>query len=142
MKVKQRPSAGVKSSGVHREESGFVGAVKKQGVFLAKTWRQQQKEIAAFLGQLSFTAKIVAAIAVLVIGAFAIGTLVRQQITVNEKQAILDELDRKIAEQKLANTELEEKLDGNLDEYIELYARENLDMVKPGERVYINTAGE
>lgn len=142
MKVKKSPSARVTRSGAHCKDSGFIGVIKEKSIHLAKAWDQQQKAIAASLGQISFTAKIVGVLVVLVIGAFAVGTLVKQQIAVNEKQAVLDELDRRIAAQKLANAEMEAKLDGDPDDYIEYYARENLDMVKPGERVFINTAGE
>lgn len=91
---------------------------------------------------MSFTTKIVVSLIVMTVAVTALVSLTKSQLTVNEKQRTLDELDRKIAQQKLDNKELEDKLNGDLDQYIEAYAREKLDMVKPGERVYINTVGD
>lgn len=69
-------------------------------------------------------------------------SLTRSQISISKKQKVLDELNYKIDAQVAANAEVQSKLNGSLDEYIEDYARDKLDMVKPGERVYINTAGD
>lgn len=89
----------------------------------------------------SFTTKIVASLIVMTLAVAALVSLTKSQLTINEKQKRLDELDTQIAQQMLDNEELETKIKDR-NQYVEAYAREKLDMVKPGERVYINTVGD
>ena len=93
------------------------------------------------VNSLNFTTKIVASLVILVFAITGFASLIKSQLTINEKQKLLDELDAKIAQQELDNEELETMIQDR-NQYVEAYAREKLDMVKPGERVYINTKGD
>ncbi len=90
---------------------------------------------------LSFTTKAVLVIVVFVLSVAAIVSLTKSQLSISEKEKTLNHLNTQVEQQQTANDNLEKKINGSLDDYIEEYAREKLDMVKPGERVYINTAG-
>lgn len=90
---------------------------------------------------LSFTTKAVLGIIVFTLAVAAVVSLVKSQMSISEKEKILNDLNLQIQQQQTANDNLEKKINGSLDDYIEEYARDKLDMVKPGERVYINTAG-
>ena len=66
--------------------------------------------------------------------------LVNQQMQISEKRKALDDLNQV---QELQNDQLRDVLnskDGN-QEYIERIARGDLDLANPGERVFINIAG-
>ena len=74
--------------------------------------------------------------------------LVNQQIQISAKTNQLNEIQRQLEEQDVKNEELERALSdegsengGYDDAYIERYAREELDFAKPGERVFVNVAG-
>ena len=69
--------------------------------------------------------------------------LVNQQMQISEKRKALDDLNQAIKVQELQNDQLRDVLnskDGN-QEYIERIARGDLDLANPGERVFINIAG-
>ena len=59
--------------------------------------------------------------------------LVNQQMQISEKRKALDDLNQAIKVQELQNDQLRE--------YIERIARGDLDLANPGERVFINIAG-
>ncbi len=83
-------------------------------------------------------------VAVFVFSAYVIGTLISQQMQIAEKRSELNDLTAQIEAQRLRNEDLERSLsaDGGIEEeYIERIAREGLDYAKPGERVFVNTAG-
>lgn len=61
--------------------------------------------------------------------------------SISEKKAEYDEIDRKYNEQMLMNAEMQSLLEESDEEYIERVAREKLDMVYPGERVFISSSG-
>ena len=68
--------------------------------------------------------------------------LVQSRNTINEKQAELDAILAMCDEQQLENDALRELMNNSDDdEYIERKAREDLDYVLPGERVYIIRSG-
>ena len=75
---------------------------------------------------------------------YTIFILVNQQIQINEKKAELEDLNNKVAIQNVKNEEMKRILNSddkeNL-EYIGRIAREELDFVKEGERVFVNVAG-
>lgn len=83
----------------------------------------------------------------LAICAFAVYTvvlLVNQQVEISQKRQQLDSLKRQIQIQEIKNEDIKQALSsgvsGNSD-YMEQVAREGLDLVKPGERVFVNIAG-
>ena len=63
--------------------------------------------------------------------------LVNQQMQISEKRKALDDLNQAIKVPKLV---VLNSKDGN-QEYIERIARGDLDLANPGERVFINIAG-
>ncbi len=68
-------------------------------------------------------------------------TFAQSRNTLKEKQAELDALLAQCEEQELENEALRELMNNSDDEYIERKAREELDYVLPGERVYIIRSG-
>lgn len=64
---------------------------------------------------------------------------VKQQNMIYSQQSYLEELQAKIDEEKNLNKKLlKQKEEINSKEYIEKVAREKLDMVKHGERVFVD----
>ncbi len=83
--------------------------------------------------------KIYSIILFVVIGIYAIITLVNQQQTLNQYNQENKDLTAKIQEQKTKNEQLaKKKEDVDSLEFIEQMAREKLDMYYPNERVYID----
>lgn len=83
--------------------------------------------------------KIYLIILFVVIGIYAIITLVNQQQTLNQYNQENKDLTAKIREQKTKNEQLaKKKEDVDSLEFIEQMAREKLDMYYPNERVYID----
>lgn len=71
----------------------------------------------------------------------AIISLAQSRNTVKEKKAELAAILAQCEEQRLENEALRELMNNSDDEYIERKAREELDYVLPGERVYIIRSG-
>ncbi len=70
--------------------------------------------------------------------------LFNQQLQINDKKRKLEQLTEKLQSQEMANSKLRdfESADGETNkDYIERVARENLDLSKKGERVFINVSG-
>lgn len=70
--------------------------------------------------------------------------LFNQQLQINDKKRKLEQLTEKLQSQEMANSKLRdfEGADGETNkDYIERVARENLDLSKKGERVFINVSG-
>ena len=83
-------------------------------------------------------------IAICAFSIYMIAALVNQQVQISEKSRQLGEMQQQLEEQNIKNEELRRALSDNSeqnDEYIERYAREGLDYAKPGERVFVNIAG-
>lgn len=77
--------------------------------------------------------------------AYAVITLINQHIEISDKQSQLDDLQSQIVVQEIKNdniNEVKNYSDEELDQYIEQIAREDLDYIKEGERVFVNIAGE
>ena len=83
--------------------------------------------------------KIYKSLLILIIGIYAIFTLINQQKMLNQYTSNVEELSKEIQKEKETKEELAQKKD-NVDslEYIEQMAREKLDMYYPNERVYID----
>ena len=80
-----------------------------------------------------------------VFAAYAVVTLISQQVQINQKQSELSELEDKILILEVKNGEVEEVYnsdDKENEEYIRRIAREELGYAEPDERVFINIAGE
>ena len=72
-------------------------------------------------------------------------TIISQQIQIGQKEAQLSEIQQKLSVQNLRNDELKDALDAGLNassEYIKRIARQTLDFAKPGERIFVNIAGD
>ena len=81
-------------------------------------------------------------LSLLVFVLYMVVTLLGQQAQIREKRRELDALDQQIVLQKLSNEETMAALESDDTAYIERIAREEFDYAKPGERVFINIAGE
>ncbi|MCY1713171.1 FtsB family cell division protein [Caproiciproducens galactitolivorans] len=83
-------------------------------------------------------------LAVFAFALYAAVSLVNQQILISQKRQELDTIKQKIVVQEIKNEDMKHALqtgtNGNSD-YIERVARESLNFAKPGERVFVNIAG-
>ena len=82
--------------------------------------------------------------AVFVFAAYMLAALVNQQIEVRAKRQQLETTKQQIQIQEIKNEDLKHALSTGADDssdYIERKAREELNYAKPGERVFINIAG-
>ena len=70
--------------------------------------------------------------------------LISQRVSVGEKKQQLAGLQQEIYVQELSNNELRHDIDENTGngEHIESVARSEYNYAKPGERVFVNVAGE
>ena len=67
------------------------------------------------------------------------------QVQINEKSQELADLQEQVETQKIKNEDMKHALNADEEEtkeYIERVAREDLDYAKPGERVFVNIAGD
>lgn len=83
-------------------------------------------------------------LAVFSFAVYAAVALVNQQILISQKRQELNTIKQKIVIQQIKNEDIKHALqagtNGNGD-YIERVARESLNFAKPGERVFVNIAG-
>ncbi len=84
--------------------------------------------------------KILSLLLFVVICAYAVITLVNQQITLNRYNEEQAKLTKQIQDEKEHNKELVAKKENvDSEEFIEQTAREKLDMYLPTEKVYVDT---
>ena len=131
-----------KHAGKRKGGKSFFGFAKNNLLNSTKSVKKQQRSVFYDIYSAKTSTKIIAGIVLATVLVILVGSMTKSQISVSQKQKRLDELDAEIAQQELDNAELEQLINGDLNAYIEDYARDKLDMVKPGERVYINTVGE
>ena len=73
-----------------------------------------------------------------------VAVFISQQIQISGKKEELASMTQELQVQNMKNNEIKKSLDANINdnsEYIERLARTGLDFVKPGERVFVNVAG-
>lgn len=83
-------------------------------------------------------------LAVLAFVAYIVVVLVDQQVQISAKKEELEQLNEQIRIQEIENEDkrsIVESDDAENEEYIARVAREDLDFARPGERVFINIAG-
>ena len=88
---------------------------------------------------------VIFGVLIVLFAAYAVVTLISQQIQINQKQSELSELEDKIIIQEVKNGEVEQvynSSDKENEEYIKKIARDELGYAEPDERVFINIAGE
>ena len=76
---------------------------------------------------------------------YSVITLVNQSIEISQKKQQLNDLQEQIVVQEIKNDDINEVKnysDEQLDRYIERIARDDLDYIKDGERVFVNISGE
>ena len=76
---------------------------------------------------------------------YASFTIISQGVEISKKRAELNELKEQLKIVEITNRDLEKTKNYSgekLDEYIEKLAREDLDYVKNGERIFINISGD
>ena len=80
---------------------------------------------------------------VAVFSIYAAFTLVSLQLEINAKRRERDDLNSQLEAQQVVNAELESLLSADRDErYIAKIARENLDYILPGEKVFVNISSK
>ena len=75
-------------------------------------------------------------VAIVAFSVYVVVSIVQVQLQLNSAQNKLDKLDSQIRAQEEVNKVLQERADGELDEYLEQQARKN-GMAKPGESIFI-----
>ena len=84
-------------------------------------------------------------LAIFAFAAYIVFALVNQQVQINEKSQELADLQEQVETQKIKNEDMKHALNADEEEtkeYFERVAREDLDYAKPGERVFVNIAGD
>lgn len=82
--------------------------------------------------------------AIFAFAVYIIVALVNQQVQISQKRQELATVKQKIVIQQVKNEDIKHALSTGANEnsdYIERVARESLDFAKPGERVFVNIAG-
>ncbi len=70
-------------------------------------------------------------------------SLISLQLEISDRKQQIEEISSTIAEQKIENDELTELIEGSMqDENMAKIAREKLDYVMPGERVFVDTSSK
>lgn len=83
-------------------------------------------------------------VAAAVFAVYVVAVFISQQIQISGKKEELASVTQELQVQNMKNNEIQKSLDANINEnkeYIERLARTGLDFVKPGERVFVNVAG-
>ena len=84
-------------------------------------------------------------VAIFAFAVYAVITLVNQYIEISDKKQQLAELKNQISVQEIKNEDIEKVKNytgEELDEYIEKIAREELEYLGQGERVFVNISGD
>lgn len=88
---------------------------------------------------------IVLCVVVLVFAVYSVVTLIDLYSQIGEKKSELDALNDEIAIQEIKNEEMNDlynSSDEEFSKYVEEIAREDLDYIKDGERVFVNISGD
>ena len=88
---------------------------------------------------------VVLCVVVLVFAVYSVVTLIDLYSQICEKKSELEALNYEIEIQELKNKEMNDiynSSDEEFSEYVEEIARENLDYIKEGERVFVNISGD
>lgn len=81
-------------------------------------------------------------VAVLAVFAYIMVVFVNQRITIAQKQAQYDALSGELTQQQIENEELKSLTESeNIATYVERIAREMLNFVFPGEKIFVNIVG-
>lgn len=85
------------------------------------------------------------ALAVIGVSVYAGAALIKQQVSIKEKEEELASLNEQLIVQNIKNDEIKRVYDSTDEEnkeYIEKIAREEYDYAKIGERIFVNIAGD
>ena len=88
---------------------------------------------------------IVLCVVVLIFAVYSVVTLVDLYSQIGEKKSELDAINDEITIQEIKNEEINDLYNSSDEEfsrYVEQIAREDLDYIKQGERVFVNVAGD
>lgn len=88
---------------------------------------------------------IVLCVVVLVFAVYSVVTLIDLYSQIGEKKSELDALNDEIAIQEIKNEEMNDlynSSDEEFSKYVEEIAREELDYIREGERVFVNISGD
>ncbi len=88
---------------------------------------------------------IVLCIVVLVFTVYSVVTLVDLYSQIAEKKSELEDINNEITIQEIKNEEMNElynSSDEEFSKYVEQIAREDLDYMRQGERVFVNVSGD
>lgn len=84
--------------------------------------------------------KIVYAAVVTAVALYFVSTVVSQQISLSKQNKQIEELENKISEAQKESEDLKNQVDNlNNPEYIEKVARERLGLIRPNERIFVDS---
>ncbi len=123
------------------KKGGYWRTARKKFRRSTDSFKNQKDDfISAFRSVGTGTKLIAGAVVVITImvGTFSLASSLK---SISEKEAELARIEQQIIEQTAENKKIEEEIKGDLDQLYEERARDNLDMVYPGEKIFYNTAG-
>lgn len=91
-----------------------------------------------------YRGSILLRVAIFAFGIYIVAMLVNQQVQITEKRQELATVQQQIQIQEIKNEDIKHALSTGADasdDYMERIARESLHLAKPGERVFVNIAG-
>ena len=110
-----------------------------------KAEREGETRIMKVINRIYQRGSLLLKLAIFAFAAYIVFALVNQQVQINEKSQELADLQEQVETQKIKNEDMKHALNADEEEtkeYIERVAREDLDYAKPGERVFVNIAGD
>ncbi len=132
-------NTGTHGRGVRK--GGYRRTAHKKIRHSTRSFKNQKDDFIYAVRSAGFGTKLI--VGTVIVAAIMIGTLsiANSLNSISKKEEILAQLDQQILDQTAENKKLEDELKGDLDQLIEAKAREKLDMVYPGEKIFYNTAG-
>jgi Septum formation initiator len=128
-----------------RKEAGLWQTVKMTVHNLFKnfsnSFKTQKEDFFHSVNKAKISTKLIAGAVIGVFVVIGVLSLAHSYSSISEMERIYEENNKKIQRQTEINKQLEDEMTDNLDQYIENKAREKLEMVYPGEQIFINTAG-
>ena len=108
---------------------------------LTHSFKTQKEDFFHSVNRAKFSTKLIVGAVIVVFVMIGVLSVTRSLASISAKEKTVAEYDAKINELKEDNEKLKADISGDMEQAIEDKAREELDMVYPGEQVFINTAG-
>ena len=108
---------------------------------LTHSFKTQKDDFFHSVDEAKFSTKLIVGAVIVVFLMIGALSITRSWSSISAKEKAIAEYDAQIRELTEENEKLKADISGDMAQAIEDKAREELDMVYPGEQVFINTAG-